>query len=323
MLSVNKLAFKLVKELIDHREVLGLKVIKLRNGSRIIDAGVEALGSLEAGVMISKISLGGLAKVFILPTSYNEATFLSTYVSTDYPSIAIFGSQLPLLSLFRIGDYSAIISGPGKTLIRELDSRSKELFEKIQYKDKSKIAILILQTDSIPDEKISKYLAEQCRVIPRNLYLIITPTNSIVGSIQVSARMIEITLWRLLDVFKFSPNKIVAASGSAPISPVYPEIWRRLGITPDDMLMNGSRVVLFIKPEKGDDLQYLAKNMVIKATKAYGKSFYEMLKEADFDFYKVDHSSVAPAQIVIYDLLNGKIYEAGELNIELIKKIAY
>ncbi|MEM2897387.1 MAG: methenyltetrahydromethanopterin cyclohydrolase [Candidatus Bathyarchaeia archaeon] len=322
MLSVNKLAFRLIKTLIDDHERLGVKVIKLRNGAKIIDAGIEALGSLEAGIKISEISLGGLAKVSVLPTSYNGTTLLSTYVSTDSPSIAIFGSQLPLLSLFKIDDYSAIISGPGKTLIRELDPRSKELFEKIQYKDSSKVAIFILQTDRIPNENIAKYLAKQCRVMLKNLYLIVTPTNSVVGSIQVSARMLEITLWRLLNVLKFSPNKIIAASGSAPISPVYPEIWRRLGITPDDMLMNGSRVVLLIKPEKDDDLEYLTKNMVIEASRAYGKSFYEMLKEADFDFYKVDHSSVAPAQIVIYDFLSGKIHEAGKLNIDLIKRIA-
>ncbi|MEM3755298.1 MAG: methenyltetrahydromethanopterin cyclohydrolase, partial [Candidatus Bathyarchaeia archaeon] len=187
MISVNKLAFELVKKLIKNHKALGLKIIKLQDGSKVIDAGVKTLGSLEAGVIISRISLGGLAKVFVLPSSYNEVTFLSTYVSTDNPSIAIFGSQLPLLSLLKIEDYSAIVSGPGKTLIKEPDPRSKELFKKIQYKDKSKMAIFILQTDIIPDERISKYLAKQCRISPKNLYLIITPTNSIVGSIQVSS----------------------------------------------------------------------------------------------------------------------------------------
>lgn len=322
MLSVNKLAFNLVKKLINEHERLKIKIIKLRNGAKVIDTGIKALGSLEAGLIVSKISLGGLANVFILPTSYGETTLLSIYVNTDHPSIAILGSQLPLLSLFKVDEYSAILSGPGKTLIKELDQRSKELFEKIQYRDKSKIAIFILQSNEVPNEKIAKYLAKQCKVSPKNLYLIITPTNSIVGSIQVSARMIEITLWRLFSIFKFSMDKIVAASGSAPISPIYPDVWKRLGITPDDMLMNGSKVVLFIKPEKTDDLQYLVKNMVIESTKAYGKSFYEMLEEANFDFYKIDHSSVAPAQLIIYDLLNGKIHEAGKLNIDFIKRIA-
>jgi len=97
MLSVNKLAFNLVKKLINEHERLKIKIIKLRNGAKVIDTGIKALGSLEAGLIVSKISLGGLANVFILPTSYGEITLLSIYVNTDHPSIAILGSQLPYL----------------------------------------------------------------------------------------------------------------------------------------------------------------------------------------------------------------------------------
>lgn len=110
--------------------------------------------------------------------------------------------------------------------------------------------------------------------------------------------------------------------GSAPISPIYPEMWKRPGITPDDMVLYGSKVLFFVKPSKNDDLAVLAKELVTENSPFFGKSFYEIFKEADFRFEKIDRTRYTCACVTVYDLLSGKIYFAGRMYLDIIKKLS-
>jgi methenyltetrahydromethanopterin cyclohydrolase len=61
VLSMNKLSVRIAKEMIDREKELGLLVSEVGKAS-VIDAGVKALGGFEAGLLVSKICLGGLSK---------------------------------------------------------------------------------------------------------------------------------------------------------------------------------------------------------------------------------------------------------------------
>ncbi|MFQ9111384.1 MAG: methenyltetrahydromethanopterin cyclohydrolase, partial [Methanobrevibacter smithii] len=56
------------------------------------------------------------------------------------------------------------------------------------------------------------------------------------------------------------------------------------------------------------------------AADGYGKPFFDVFKEAEFDFYKIDKGMFAPAEVVINDLTTGKIYKEGYVNVDLLKK---
>ena len=66
--SVNRYSNLLVKNLIEHKEKFNLEIFKGPLNCNIIDAGINIAGSIEAGLKISEICLGGLGEVTILPS---------------------------------------------------------------------------------------------------------------------------------------------------------------------------------------------------------------------------------------------------------------
>ena len=61
--SINKLTQPLVEHLVENADALRVVVSKLENGCRIIDAGINCPGGLEAGRIIAEICMGGLGTV--------------------------------------------------------------------------------------------------------------------------------------------------------------------------------------------------------------------------------------------------------------------
>ena len=68
MISVNEKSHALVQDLIKNCEYYRVDINKGHGGCTIIDAGVNTLGNMEAGRVISEICLGGLGRVHILNT---------------------------------------------------------------------------------------------------------------------------------------------------------------------------------------------------------------------------------------------------------------
>ncbi len=62
MLSLNKLTKKLVDRLLDDPEYYNVLVENLPCGSTIIDTGLEAKGGYEAGLMTTRIAMGGAGR---------------------------------------------------------------------------------------------------------------------------------------------------------------------------------------------------------------------------------------------------------------------
>ena len=92
-ISINKLTNPLVEFLIKEKDRLSIEVHKGSKGCRIIDAGINVSGCIEAGLIISRICLGGLGSVSINP---NEKINLSSYninVHASKPVLSCLGSQ--------------------------------------------------------------------------------------------------------------------------------------------------------------------------------------------------------------------------------------
>ncbi|MET0259065.1 MAG: methenyltetrahydromethanopterin cyclohydrolase, partial [Methylobacterium sp.] len=65
--SINRLTAPLIDRLVADADVLRLAVAH-ESGARMVDAGSQVRGSLEAGRRIAEICLGGLGTVSIVPT---------------------------------------------------------------------------------------------------------------------------------------------------------------------------------------------------------------------------------------------------------------
>lgn len=316
MVSVNLEAKKTVDQMIEKADMLGIAVSKLENGSTVIDCGVNVLGSFKAGELYTKVCLGGLAEVGIsIPGDLSENFAIpSVKIKTSFPSISTLGAQKAGWSV-SVGDFFALGSGPA----RALALKPAETYEAIGYKDDADVAILTLESDKLPGADVADSIASDCGVSPENVYLLVAPTASLVGSIQIAGRVVENGTYKMLEFLKFDVNKVKHAAGIAPIAPVSPDGLKAMGKTNDAVLFGG-RTYYYIESEEGDDLKVVAEKLPSSSSEGYGKPFYDVFKEAGFDFYKIDKGMFAPAEVVINDIRTGEMFRTGSVNVDLLKK---
>lgn len=306
MVSVNELTLEIVEEMLDYEEELKIESKRLENGATIIDCGVNVDGSYEAGKLYTLVCMGGLAQVNIGVEEINGIPFAFIYEYTDSPAIACLGSQKAGWQI-KVDKYFAMGSGPA----RALALKPKKTYEAIDYEDDAEYAIIALESNQLPNENVIDYIAMECDVSPENVYALVAPTASIVGSVQISGRIVETAIYKMTEI-GYDPKKIVVGIGKCPIAPVLENDLKAMGATNDSMMYYGS-VYLIVK-EYDEKL----KNVPSCTSRDYGKPFYEIFKEANYDFYKIDPNLFAPALIAVNDLSTGKTYVHGKLNAEVL-----
>ncbi len=316
MLSVNKMSLPIVEDMINRSEELNIDVIKLENGCTVLDCGVNTLGSIEAGKLFTKVCLGGLAHVGVsINGSLSEDFVLPCVkVKTSHPAIATLGSQKAGWTV-KVGKYFAMGSGPARALAK----KPKNTYEEIGYEDNSDVAILCLEASSLPNEEVAEYVAKECNVDVENVYLLVAPTSSMVGAIQISGRVVENGTYKMLEALHFDVRKVKYAMGIAPISPIVGDDMVMMGST-NDMVLYGGRTYYYIESDEGDDIEELCKSLPSCSSPDYGKPFLETFKAANYDFYKIDKGMFAPAVVTINDIRTGKLVSYGKINIDVIKK---
>jgi methenyltetrahydromethanopterin cyclohydrolase len=312
--SVNALTAPLVKHLIDNADALRIAVSKLDNGVVVIDAGINVPGGLEAGRIVSEICLGGLGKVSLRAgkTFANWPWHLDVYSS--HPVIACLASQYAGWSLSH-GDgknaFMALGSGPA----RALGSR-EELYEELKYRDKGAHACMVIEVDKFPPVELAGQIAERCGVTPESLTLVLTPTSSLAGSIQVVARSLEVALHKVHSLH-FPLEQVIDGASTAPICPPSPDFITAMGRT-NDAILFGAHTHLFVNcgNEEAEDL---AQKLPSSTSKDYGKPFGQVFKDYNYDFYKIDPMLFSPARVTVTSMKTGKSFQAGALNEELLE----
>ena len=117
--SLNKLAMSAVKQLVKNSDALRVKIHRDKSKTTIIDCGIEALGSFEAGRLVSEACMGGLGTVDIATTTVDNLFFPAAQVRTDDPALACLGAQVAGWSI-KVDDFFALGSGPARALARGL-----------------------------------------------------------------------------------------------------------------------------------------------------------------------------------------------------------
>lgn len=313
MLSVNYNAYKLVEELCNRAEEYGVTVSKMKSGATLIDAGVQVAGGFSVGKIITEICMGGLSTTEIIMKQYGDLGLPTIFVTTDYPILATLGSQYAGWQISS-KNFFAIGSGPA----RALALKPKDIYEKIRYKDKADTATVVLETDKNPPEELVTQFASECKVKPNKLFVILTPTTSVAGSVQISGRIVETGIHKLMKL-GLDPTVIKYAWGCAPIAPVHPKFTHAMGRTNDMILYGG---VAYYVLRYGNDVQLgqLVRKAPSKMSKQYGKPFREIFKEANNDFYKIDPRLFAPAVVIVNNLETGKVFKAGEIDVKVLKQ---
>ena len=312
LVSVNRLAMKIVNELIDHQEEYRIKVEKLSCGATIIDTGLEAAGGYLTGLKLTEICLGGLANCWLTYQTYGDIELPTIVVATDHPALSLLGCQLAGW-MVKVGSFFAPSSGPA----RALSLKPKKVFEKIGYKDEHSEAVIVMETNKKPTDEVAQKVAADCKVDPKDLYMVLTTTASMAGSVQVSGRVVETGLYRL-EFLGLNPNKVFFASGSAPIMPPHPDVGISTAKEEDALLYGG--VGSYVIDEEEAKLQEYATKAPATAWPDYGKTSYEALKAVSFDWSKLDPSFFTIGKLVLTSKKTGKTYIGGKVNPEMLRK---
>jgi len=316
--SVNKLTQLLVQELIDHADKLRLGVQKLENGCTIIDAGIAVPGGIEAGRIITEICMGGMGTVSISQSAYTDHWPLSINVHASNPVLACLGSQYAGWSLSH-EKYYALGSGPARAMAtKQKDGATvpvEGLYKELEYQDSADSTALVIENDKIPPLEIIDKIAAACGVTPDKLTIIVTPTSSLAGAVQVVGRVLEVAMHKAHELH-FPLENIIDGSGSAPICPPHPDFVKAMGRTNDAILFAG-QVHLFVKGSD-EDAEKLAKELPSSTSKDYGKPFAEIFKACNYDFFKIDGMLFSPASVIVTAVDSGNSYRAGKLDNALL-----
>ncbi|MDH7593510.1 MAG: methenyltetrahydromethanopterin cyclohydrolase [Methanomicrobiales archaeon] len=310
MISVNELALDLFDDMVDYPEDFNAVFHQLDNGSRIVDCGVSTSGGYLAGKRFTEICMGGLGEAAFFMGRVGQTPLPFIQISTDYPAIACLGAQKAGWTV-KMGNFFAMGSGPA----RALSLKPKHTYEVIDYEDDFDYAVIALESEKLPNSSVMEKIAEECGVEVANSCAVVAPTASIVGSIQVAGRCVETAIYRLNEL-GFDTRKVIAGIGCAPIAPVKKDGTRAMGSTNDATIYHGSIMLTMKAPEIKEYLERIPSNK----SKGYGKPFYDIFKEANFDFYKIDTSLFSPAEVVINELSEGAVYHVGRVNPEVTLK---
>lgn len=308
-LSVNGLSASLVQKLIADKARLNVAVSQHVSGCTVVDAGITVSGSAEAGRLIAEICMGGLGKVAL----QNDARFKhwgeAIFVTSESPVLSCLASQYAGWALSHEKFFS-LGSGPARAL-----ANREEIFKELNYQDSASSTCLVLETDKVPPVEVIEKVVRDTKIPATALTIILTPTTSVAGSTQVVGRVLEVALHKA-HTLHFPLEKIVSGTGLAVLPPVAKDFMTGMGRT-NDAILYGGFVDLNVR---GDDAaaKKLADDLPSCASKDYGRTFGEIFKSYNMDFYKIDPMLFSPAKVKVNNLDTGNSFEAGRINEELI-----
>ena len=312
VLSLNDRAKVVADDLIARAGELGVSC-NFVSGATVIDAGIDARGSLSAGVMVARACLADLGHVSIGAGHIDGAEQIAVpqvVVRIDQPVAACMASQYAGWQI-SIDKYFAMGSGPMRAAYGKED-----LYNDIGLREEPNCAVGVLETSELPGADVIGYLSDRCRVDPHTLTLIAARTASITGGVQVTARSVETALHKLHEL-KFDLTRIVAGFGHAPLPPVASDDIRAIGRT-NDAVLYGAQVVLHVT---GDDesLQNVGACLPSSTSKDYGRPFAAIFSGYDHDFYKIDPMLFSPAAVCFHNVETGRTFAFGRVNHEVLR----
>ena len=317
-ISVNTLAAPLVQRLLDQAGQLEIAVRRDAGGTCIVDAGIAVRGSIAAGLLVGEICMGGLGRVS-LRSGAAEGWPSWLEVRSSQPVLACLGSQYAGWSLAASKEetggkkFFSLGSGPARAL-----AAKEKLYDELAYRDTATSGVLVLEVDRQPPQVIIDKLLRDCGLGAPALTLVLTPTTSLAGTTQVVARVLEVALHKAHEL-GFELAHVVDGVASAPLPSPSPDGVQAMGRT-NDAILYGGRVHLSVR---GDDeaARKLARELPSRNSRDYGRSFADIFKAAEYDFYKIDGALFAPAEVWVSNIDSGNTWHAGELNMPLLREL--
>ncbi len=301
LVSVNALAAPLVARLVADAERLRLGVERRAGGVTLVD--------------VAEICMGGLGSVALVPSPFFRRWSWQVSVAASHPVLACLGSQLAGWGL-KDGEgkqaYHALGSGPGRAL-----ACREPLFEELGYRDSGDATVVVLEVDQRPPQGILDKILRDCAIAPGGLTVILTPTRSLAGTVQIVARALEVALHKLHQL-RFPLDQVIDGMATAPLPPPARSFVAAMGRT-NDAIIYGGTVQLYVGGPD-DAARELAAALPSSGSRDHGRPFAEIFAAYEGRFYDIDPLLFSPARAVVTALDSGNSFAAGALDEALIDR---
>lgn len=309
--SLNKRGLSVVERMLARSDELRIAVRRCDSGARIIDAGIDTAGGTAAGLELARLCLADLADVSLVTVMLGSSAWPGIQVSSEHPVLACLGSQYAGWQI-AMEDYFGMGSGP----MRAAAAR-EDLFKRLNISDSASAVVGVIESAQIPTTQAVERISQECGVTPSSLVLVVAPTSSPAGSVQIVARSVETALHKLLEL-GFEMDRIRSGWGIAPLPPVAHDDLSGIGRT-NDSILYGAHVILEVS---GDDesLREVGPLVPASASSAHGQTFLEIFEGAGRDFYAIDPHLFSPAVITLQNHETGSVMSWGDTFTPLLQR---
>jgi methenyltetrahydromethanopterin cyclohydrolase len=310
-MNLNESALRRVEQLLAQTTEARVAVHYLESGSRIVDCGVAAPGGLTAGIALAEVCLAGLGRVHLVPARPDLWEGAAVQVYTDQPVAACMAAQYAGWQV-SVDKYFAMGSGP----MRAACGR-EELFRGIGYREQAVHAVGVLESSRLPPESVCAKIAADCGVTPGNLTLLVAPTASQAGTVQVVARSVETCLHKLHEL-GFDLARVQSGYGVAPLPPVAAHDLAGIGRT-NDAVLYGGEVTVWVTGDD-DSLQQIGPGVPSCSSSDHGLPFAGIFERYDRDFYRIDPLLFSPAVVTLINVDTGRSHRFGRLCPDVLRR---
>ena len=304
-MTLNERAWAVADEL--ERDAARLRVaVSTVGGARVIDCGGAVTGSLRAGLLMARTCLSDSAEVTLVPGDGGPLV----QVWTDDPLRACMASQYAGMKV-QVDRFFAMGSGPMRALVAR-----EELLTELKLTETAPCAVGVLESRKHVTEDVVAHVVGKLPADAEKLTLVVAPSFSIAGSLQVVARSVETALHKLHEL-KFDLHSVVSGFGTAPLPPVAADELTALGRT-NDAILYGGRVTLWVRTDD-EILDAIGPKVPSSASSDHGALFDDLFAKHG-DFYKIDPLLFSPAEVTFVNLKTGRARTFGNTSPDLLAK---
>ena len=311
LMKLSENALGLCRQMVDSADRLRVAGHRDVGGTRIIDCGVNVPGGLEAGRLLAEICMAGLANVSFAGSSAESWHMPGVMVRTDCPVAACMASQYAGWRI-AVEGFFAIGSGPMRAA-----AGKETLFESIGHFDADETVVGILETSQLPPPEVCTYIARQCGIEPADLTLLVAPTASQAGTVQMVARSVESAMHKLFEL-GFELDRVESGFGIAPLPPVAGADLSGMGRT-NDAILYGSEGTLWVRGDE-PSVASVGSRVPSSASPEHGRPFAQIFERHGRDFYSIDPSLFGPAVVVLFNLDTGRSYRFGRIMPDVLQQ---
>jgi methenyltetrahydromethanopterin cyclohydrolase len=309
-MTLNERAWQLADRMTAEADQLRIDVHTV-GGARVLDCGVQAAGGLQAGLALARVCLADRGNVALVAGEVAGQSGPLVQVQSDDPVPACMASQYAGWQV-SVGKFFAMGSGPMRARYGK-----EELFDHIPGREQSPVAVGVLETRKLPTAEVVAHVTDKLGLPADKLTLLVAPTASLAGTVQIVARSLETALHKLHEL-KFDLSQVVSGLGTAPLPPPAKDDLAAIGRT-NDAILYGGRVYLWVRTDD-DRLAAVGPQVPASASRDYGQPFAELFARYNHDFYKIDPLLFSPAVVTIHNLTSGRTFAFGSVNGDVLRQ---